>query len=463
MAGNSKDRDKASGLTPTDPTTPTDPAPPTEPAGASTPDAASRAEPEPTYLSPDPAGIPPADPVAPEPVVPDPIAQEPADPDPVSSDPVPSEPVAPWRAVPDEARSDSPTAPLPPPEPTPEPAPTMAAPPAKGGNPLMLVLGGVVAAGIGFVAAQVVPQGWPLAATQDQIAALETRLAAQDRKLAEIAVPAVDPALADRLTAIEARLADLPAESPVDPQALAALQAEVSALRDGSPDLAPLQSELAALRAELASIPRESGVAQELEALRAAADAERAAAEARAEAMRAEAESLRTQAAAAAQAAVARGAILRVQGALDAGGGFDVALADLVAAGIAVPPALSSHAEGVPTLAELQAAFPDAAREALAATATPEPDGALTDRLGAFLREQTGLRSTTPRAGSDPDAILSRAEAALRTGDLAATLAELDQLPPEATRAMADWRAMADTRAAAAAALSALADDLNAQ
>lgn len=330
-----------------------------------------------------------------------------------------------------------------------------------------------MAAFFGFVLAQAVPQGWPLEATTRQLSAFESRIAAQDRKLSDLATPAPDPALADRLAALESRLDALPATVGADPAALDALRADLEALKQAAPaapDLTPLQAELDALRAELAAIPRESGVAQELEAMKAAAEAERAAADARAEALRAEAESLRAQAdslsaqaEATARAAVARGAILRVQAAIDSGSAFDLALADLGAAGVAVPPPLTAHADGLPTLAELQAGFPDAARAALGATTRAPDDAALTDRLGAFLKGQTGLRSTTPREGDDPDAVLSRAEAALRAGDLAATLAELDRLPPEAAPALADWRAQADTRAAAAAALAALAADLDAQ
>lgn len=353
-----------------------------------------------------------------------------------------------------------------PPEPAPhqqtQPGPT----PAPRGNPLLPVMGGAVAAFFGFVLAQAVPQGWPLDGNALQIAQIESRLAALDRKLAETAAPVADPALTDRLTALEQRLDGLPAAG-ADSAILDALRAEIAALRDAAPppaaDLSAIEADLASLRAELAAIPRESGVARELEAMRAAAEAERAAAAARAEALRAESETLQAQAEATARAALARGAILRVQAALEAGGAFDVALADLGAAGVAVPPELATHADGLPQLAELQAGFPDAARAALAAASKPAEGAGLTDRLGAFLKGQTGLRSTAPRDGDDPDAVLSRAEAALRGGDLPATLAELDKLPPEAAPALADWRALADTRAAAAAALATLAADLDAK
>jgi hypothetical protein len=425
----------------------------------------------------DQAPVPPAEATPTEPAAPlaatePPATETAADPAPTES-PEPSPASEPAAEPPEPAQAEA-FQPSPAPERATDPAPEAAPPwvvapppprppPPARRNPLLPVLGGAVAAFLGFVLAQAVPQGWPLEVTTQQLSAFEQRLAEQDRKLAALTAP--DPGLADRLAALEQRLDTLPAAG-ADPAALDALRAEIATLRDAAPpapDLSPLQAELAALKAELAAIPRESGVAQELEAMKAAAEAERAAAEARAEALRAEAESMRAGAEAAARAAIGQGVVLRVQAALDTGGPFDVALTDLGTAGITVPPDLAAHATGVPTLAELQAGFADAARAALAATMKPEEGAGLADRVTGFLKAQTGLRSTAPREGDTPDAVLSRAEAALRGGDLPATLAELDTLPPEATAALAGWRALADTRAAAAAALAALAQDLTAK
>jgi hypothetical protein len=169
---------------------------------------------------------------------------------------------------------------------------------------------------------------------------------------------------------------------------------------------------------------------------------------------------LRAETEATARAAVARGALLRVQAALDSGAVFDAALADLAGAGIAVPAALADNAGGVPALSVLQAEFPEAARAALAAAVSQPAGDTLGNRLGSFLRAQTGARALTPRDGDDPDAVLSRAEAALRAGDLDGTLALVDALPPEAQAQMAAWRARADTRSRAAAALAELAATL---
>ena len=72
------------------------------------------------------------------------------------------------------------------------------------------------------------------------------------------------------------------------------------------------------------------------------------------------------------------------------------------------------------------------------------------------------MRSVAPREGDDPDAVLSRAEAAIKSGDLETTLTELDTLPEDAQAVIADWRAEADARVAARAAADALAQRLTA-
>jgi hypothetical protein len=109
----------------------------------------------------------------------------------------------------------------------------------------------------------------------------------------------------------------------------------------------------------------------------------------------------------------------------------------------------------------LQSEFPDQARIALAtARASNVEDGQ--QGLGGFLKRSLGVRSVAPREGDDPDAVLSRAEAEIRSGDLAATLNELDTLPEEAQAAIADWRAAADARLAARSAADALAQRLTA-
>ena len=78
-------------------------------------------------------------------------------------------------------------------------------------------------------------------------------------------------------------------------------------------------------------------------------------------------------------------------------------------------------------------------------------------RTRAFLMTEAGIRSLRPREGTDPDAILSRAEAAARDGDLARALAEIGTLPAEGQEAMAGWVAEAKKRIDAVEAVAALA------
>lgn len=143
---------------------------------------------------------------------------------------------------------------------------------------------------------------------------------------------------------------------------------------------------------------------------------------------------------------------------LDAGQPYDGLVAELAAGGVTVPEALSAPAkDGVQSLDELRAAFTPAARAALAdARSADKATG-----LVAFLQRQTGARSVTPQEGDSPDAILSRAEAALAGGDVAAALTELDTLPDAAKAALADWEQTAQMRLAAVDAANALQSSVN--
>ena len=71
------------------------------------------------------------------------------------------------------------------------------------------------------------------------------------------------------------------------------------------------------------------------------------------------------------------------------------------------------------------------------------------------------MRSLTPREGDIPDAILSRAEAALRDARISDALDEIDSLPENAHSALDDWVARATQRQEALSAAAALADRLN--
>ena len=308
-----------------------------------------------------------------------------------------------------------------------------------------LLTGGAIAAGLGFGLAHYgVQQGWPLlspprAATPAE-AVSPADLAALRADLDRLA--AAPPAAAPDLAPFEARLAALE-NAPV---------AASGPALDLAPDLAPLLARIEALETRLATLPPTNSAAISAQ-IQTEIRARLQEAEAETEALRQQAEALNT-------AASQRAALLAVQTALTSGLGLPEALAGLSAQeGLALPEALTLWTQTPVTLTDLRDRFPDAARQALSDVRSAEQqqaDGAVTDRLATFLMNQTGARSTIAREGDDADAILSRMEAAIAAGDLAAARALLDSLPPPAQPALATWAKEADTLMAAQSALATL-------
>jgi len=187
------------------------------------------------------------------------------------------------------------------------------------------------------------------------------------------------------------------------------------------------------------------------------ADVEKMIDEARA--TEAAARALEANAATAARNAQNQATSTRLLGALNNGAPYASILAELASAGVAIPDALNASAGvGVATLASLADAFPVSARAALSAARDEQSsDGG----IGGFFRRQLGARSVVPREGDDPDAILSRAEAAVTGGDLSDALTEIATLPEAAGTAMQGWVDIATTRLTALQAADQLAQSLN--
>lgn len=344
----------------------------------------------------------------------------------------------------------------------PDVKPTSGAPvankPSQGSGFLGTALGGVVAAAAGYALAVFVPfpgvggSDAPAYAERSDLLVVTARIEALET------APAADSSLSERVAALEAALDQATAQQDVAPlvDQLSALGARLDALEQRGPDSsgaqvpADLAAELDALRAEVSQM-RETGAdaSASIEALAAQAQDRLAEAEAQAEALRAEAEETARRARAAA-------ALGRVQAALESGAPYASALADLPAAD--VPGILASQADtGVPSLAALGDMFPPAARAALEASLRANMGEGWSDRLSSFLQATTGARSLTPREGTDPDAVLSRAEAAVGAGQIEQAISELQGLPPEGLAAMADWLALAQQRLDAIAAVTGLA------
>ncbi|WP_247228824.1 hypothetical protein [Yoonia sp. F2084L] len=319
------------------------------------------------------------------------------------------------------------------PENTPKPKPTPAPVKAQGAGFLPLLLGGLIAGVIGFAIASLQPPRTDTTLA-DQLAAQSTQIASLEQRLTVI--PAVDLSgveaaqdeLSAQLTEIEARIVALE-ERPVG-------NGVSQAAGEG------LTSEMDALRAQIAEMTD-------------AAQTELAEA-------RAQAASIEENAAAAARNAAARAALARVQTALESGAPIGAALGDLEdALGESAPDALIAVQDGVPTLASLQDEFPDVARAALATARSEGVSGEETTGFGAFIRNQLDVRSTTPQEGDSADAVLSRAEAAVRTGRLSDALAEISALPEVARAEMSDWLGRAESRAGALAAVDILSTSLS--
>lgn len=324
-----------------------------------------------------------------------------------------------------------------------------------------VLLGGVAAAAIGFAMARyVVPEGWPFPGVPPEEDPVAVAVETQGTEIA---------ALAGKVEGLSGSVSALEADTGLDD-----LRTDFTARLDGyEATLADAMARLDQIDTRLAAVeklaPEGSAAAQmaaeaydrELKALRDMFAGELA----KVEAAQADAAGLQAQAAEAAQAASGRAALARVTAALDSGAPFAEALADLTTStGNAAPQVLADVADaGVPTLAALQDTFPAAARAALDASVRQGVESGEMSRFAAFLKTQLGTRSLEPKEGDDADAVLSRAEAALRQGDIGSALAELDVLDAAGQPAMAEWRAQAEARKAALDAVSALANELNAK
>ncbi len=319
---------------------------------------------------------------------------------------------------------------------------------------LPMALGGVAAGAIGFAAAFFGLAQKPdteAAALSQQIQRIETSVGEQSETMSALTqkvddLGAPDMSLVEgRLDDVQASVADLLTRLESTEATLNGIDTRLTTLEKRPVTEGASQEAVAAYERELeaaaADIARQR---QELETLIAnAIDTEDAAEEA-------------------SKAAIRRASISRVLSALESGAPFEGALADLQDAGAEVPEALTAiAATGATPVTDLQQSFPDAARAALAIARST--DGASDESGGftSFLRTQLGARSLEPREGNDPDAILSRAEAATQEGRLSDALSEIDTLPDNAKAEFSAWSEQATERLNALRAAQDLNETLN--
>lgn len=324
---------------------------------------------------------------------------------------------------------------------TPPPASPKKDAPKKPSVFFPMLLGGVIAGGIGFAAGQMNLLGLETDTGADN--AVQASLAEQSDRIAALEqASSAEPAPSDPSSATpDPRIDELAAT-------IADLTARVEELssRPAGNDAEPVQVDTSGFEAELAAL--KSSIETQRDEI---------------EKLLENAMTVEEATAQAAQAATAQSAIARIVAAITTGQPFAEEVSELQSnGGVDIPPALTDAAEtGVVTSANLQDRFPDASRAALAAARADAPAEAA-GGFGSFLKSQLGARSVTPREGSDPDAILSRAEAAVRDGRLNDALTEIDALPDTAKTPLADWIADAQARQAAQDAVDTLTQRLTA-
>ncbi len=317
----------------------------------------------------------------------------------------------------------------------------------RAGRLVPMVLGGAAASLLGFGTAFLLATTYPQALGLADATGIEQRLKEHDKRLTDLT--AVLNALPVGMSEAQPAVA-LRADLDADRAALAQLQQQ----QDG------LARQIAALDERLkagGSMPGLGGTATADQTSAATDAVVKKAKLAEEEALRLKAEAEKMLRLASLQAALGD-----LRAAYESGAALDPQLVKLTNAGMTIPDALASQAQGVPTAAALREGFAPAARDALVVSLADSAEGGIWGRIGALLRGQTGARSLTPHAGTDPDAILSRAEAALGAGDLAAARAEIATLPDAGQARMAEWSGLAERRQAAGAAIAALEAEVSA-
>lgn len=340
--------------------------------------------------------------------------------------------------------------------------------PAKKGIFVPAVIGGIVAASLGFFAARsevldgILPEALKSGVSADVIIALQdadakqaATLAALGAEIATFKVPDLAP-LKAQIESNSADIAPIRVDLVVFKTRLETLEARLN----------PLGARLEALEKQpMTDAVSDSAIAayeREMTALKQAIATQRADVEkmmVTARATEDDARALEASAATTARQAEVRAIVTRLHAALDSGGATASILAELAVAGISVPEVLNVSAnKGVATLAALADAFPAAARSALSAVRAESGGGG---GIGSYLQRYLGARSVEPREGDDPDAILSRAEAALTNGQLAQALDEIAALPEVARAEMQPWTDLALTRLTALQTVAEMAQSLN--
>jgi hypothetical protein len=302
-----------------------------------------------------------------------------------------------------------------------------------------MLLGGVVCVGLGYAGANFLkPEGWPFPGAnttelQERLTALENALAETQTQSAQMsdAIEAVRQNSVDTVSSVDNKIAEIDLGATVAPieSALAAVEQRLTAV-EAAPVAEAIVSPEATAAYERQLQEMQSLLNNEVARLK----------EAKVAAENEEANAAKASAAA------------RLQEAITTGQPYAAVLANL---DMEVPDVVRNSAStGIPTLQEIATEFEGAADLAIVETAKSGSENQ--GWMDRFLRTQLGLRSLTPQDGMSPDAIISRAQQAIRDNDLQTALTEISTLPDVGQAVMAGWVAHAQTRLDVTNALSAM-------
>lgn len=299
--------------------------------------------------------------------------------------------------------------------PAPRPAPATSSLVAAG------ILGGLIAliAAGSMQYAGFLPAASPATSSGSDTSALSSEVEALRSQIATLSAAGpvtTDPALANRLAALEASVASRP-EATVDPAAVEELRLK----------LAQNEEALATLR---------NAVAGNSQAL---SDSERRLAEAekKIEEPRTDVQMARAIAVTALKSAIDRGGPYLAE--LDA-------LASIAPDDPAVEGLRPHAATGVQSRADLIRRFSQTADAALAAIHQPDPNEGIGQRLLSSALSVVKVRPVGNVEGSTPEAIIARMEDKLQNGDLKGASLEWDTLPDAAKAASSGFNDLLKTR-----------------
>lgn len=327
-----------------------------------------------------------------------------------------------------------------------EAAPAVTAELSASGGLFPSILGGVIAGALGFGAALLIfPDGWRQK-DDSLVTSLQSGLMEQKDNLSSLTEQV--GALGGRLdSTVDELRSEIGEKTESAAAAVGALGVRLDRLSEGDGTVALPEDVQVLLNAQKEKI---AALSEEVAGMAAAAKAQmQAAADQQETAEQAEAR------------VKARSAMQDIRLALVSGEPFADALAD-VAPATDIPEGLQAVAsEGVPTQTEILQSYPAAARAALSKAVREEAGDDTQSRIALFFKDQLSARSLTPREGDDADAILSRAEAAVRSEDLATAISEIEALPESAKAEFSNWQASASARLAAVDGFDAVSAALN--